>query len=462
MSTVVDTMHEPTPIRGSELAAPHPPMGLASKFNSSPRTFITEVKARQPRPPLHAPPSPGRPLNLAALQNSPRPLRPMARSSNVPFPTPRTRYIVNLPPIPLRQFPNKANKVPLFEPDIISPSTNLYDLDTPPAEKEDQVSDNIAHIRDIFARYSAMDGLMNFMDFSRCLKKLGVTNPNLISALYDHFDQLGEGYIDYEEIVEKLDLFLNKEHKTEAFRKCFRMFDFHGSGRITRLEIAVQLSMSDRMFQRLGINKKQIHMMDDLFRALDVNKDGVMSLSEFEEFMATRPELVVALFSIILQLYAEKQELEVAPYEPEEKQESGSKKRGVRGNLNRFAMHARMVGRLTKLASNHNLKKGVKTRKTGKRRAMIGPQPPSSGSSSPARPSSTNPITIPVEKEKKPRGKQRTTRTTTAANLSASASPRSASPRVASPQAPLSKQGSSSTASQPIMLDGIPVIVAED
>ncbi len=98
-----------------------------------------------------------------------------------------------------------------------------------------------------------------------------------IDKIFDAVDTDQSGYIEYTEFVvacEKSEELLQEERLNAAFK----MFDKDGSGGITKEEIKMVLSESDKY-------ELPDEILTKIMAKVDANHDGVISADEFKTYM---------------------------------------------------------------------------------------------------------------------------------------------------------------------------------
>ncbi|KAL0380707.1 UNVERIFIED_CONTAM: putative calcium-binding protein CML16 [Sesamum calycinum] len=150
------------------------------------------------------------------------------------------------------------------------------------ATYRDTDTDQLKQLKDIFDRFDMdRDGSLTQLELAALLRSLGLRpTGNQIHILWAKMDANGNGFIEFEELVEAIlpDITEQVLINQEQLMKVFRAFDRDGNGYITAAELAGQMA---KMGQPLTY-----HELTEMMQEADTNGDGVISFNEFANVLA--------------------------------------------------------------------------------------------------------------------------------------------------------------------------------
>ncbi|KAK7360739.1 hypothetical protein VNO77_02748 [Canavalia gladiata] len=142
--------------------------------------------------------------------------------------------------------------------------------------------DQMKQLNDIFKRFDMdSDGSLTHLELAALLRSLGIKpSGDEIHALLSNMDHNGNGYIEFDELVNAImpdmneSVLINQEQLLEVFQS----FDRDGNGYITASELAGTMA---KMGQPLTYSE-----LTSMMAQADTNGDGVITFNEFTTLMA--------------------------------------------------------------------------------------------------------------------------------------------------------------------------------
>lgn len=145
--------------------------------------------------------------------------------------------------------------------------------------------DELQRIRASFQLHAYQEHL-DRAAFHSTMRRLGFEDVP-IDRMFELFDQKGQGLIDYRTFLANLAILRKSEE--DALLLCFKIYDEHDSGFISKDSVARVLSVI--------LNKDTEEIVDTLeriFDRVDVNGDNLISFDEFKAGIFSEPVLVQA------------------------------------------------------------------------------------------------------------------------------------------------------------------------
>eukprot|EP00667_Euglena_gracilis_P016100 EG_transcript_16806 len=187
-----------------------------------------------------------------------------------------------------------------------------------------EAGSNLVIVHKAFLQTVAEDGTVTKKDFGRAMASLNVVDAALIDRIFELFDPSKEGMVEYEEVINAIDVIVNGVNKNITATDCFALVDPTGCGyvimnwlqelkhkraespQVTHLMVKTLLEI----FERLQREEEERRLKEKSKKGKKAKADAALpqvyakkihlNFEEFTGFLATDPAVVQAFLSRIL------------------------------------------------------------------------------------------------------------------------------------------------------------------
>lgn len=142
---------------------------------------------------------------------------------------------------------------------------------------------SLNEVQQIYSHFHALlpserieSGKLMRSEVTRLFVRLGVRDDKVIESLYRHWDANADGYVDFYELVEGLNVLCNGSLR-ERLHRYFKIYDIDGNGFIDRHELKLIYKAYNA-----GASEQDVDAASrDFILALDTSADQRVSFTEF-------------------------------------------------------------------------------------------------------------------------------------------------------------------------------------